>query len=193
MAQIQPPRTVGGPASLNALRSSADISKPASPQHSWQVVRARPESRSGTLRHRAGSSSPFKVLTGGSSAAVEHVHPVHERRTTKKRRLLVVHRWPTTAPATGSSRSTPSDRVSRSAGAGGPLRSAANLGRVVSRRELSRQAGLADLSERRCDSILVGLRRRLGSDAIRTVRSRGWMLEDMRRHARQLLGVPSGT
>jgi DNA-binding response OmpR family regulator len=54
----------------------------------------------------------------------------------------------------------------------------ANTGRVVSRRELSRQAGLADLSERRCDSILVGLRRRLGRDAIRTVRSRGWMLEE---------------
>lgn len=53
----------------------------------------------------------------------------------------------------------------------------AHSGRVVSRRELSRQAGMADLSERRCDSVLVILRRRLGQGAIRTVRSRGWMLE----------------
>lgn len=49
-------------------------------------------------------------------------------------------------------------------------------GRVVGRRELARRAGLADLNERRCDSLLVSIRKCLGPDSVRTVRSRGWML-----------------
>jgi hypothetical protein len=51
------------------------------------------------------------------------------------------------------------------------------MGKVVSRRELARRVGLADHSARRCDSLLVGVRRVLPPGAIRTVRSRGWMLE----------------
>ena len=54
----------------------------------------------------------------------------------------------------------------------------ANRNRVVGRRELARQAGLAELNQRRCDSVLVGVRRQLGPDSIITVRSHGWMLAD---------------
>ena len=54
----------------------------------------------------------------------------------------------------------------------------ANRGRGSSRRERARRAGLASLSERRCDSLLVAIRRALGPNAVVTVRSRGWMLSD---------------
>ncbi len=53
---------------------------------------------------------------------------------------------------------------------------AENCGRVLSRQELARRAGLGDLSPRRCDSLIVGIRRRVGADRVRTVRRRGWML-----------------
>jgi DNA-binding response OmpR family regulator len=51
-----------------------------------------------------------------------------------------------------------------------------NAGRVVDRDQLRRDAGLADLHARRCDSVLVGLRRTLGPGALVTVRRRGWRL-----------------
>jgi DNA-binding response OmpR family regulator len=48
-------------------------------------------------------------------------------------------------------------------------------GRVVSRAELVRRLKLP--SPRRCDSILVGLRRVVGPTALRTVRGRGWRFD----------------
>jgi DNA-binding response OmpR family regulator len=51
-----------------------------------------------------------------------------------------------------------------------------SAGRVLSRTELARRSGIADLSARRCDSLIVGIRRGVGADRIRTVRRRGWML-----------------
>lgn len=51
-----------------------------------------------------------------------------------------------------------------------------NNGRVVDREHLRRQAGLEQLSARRCETLLVGVRRALGPDAIVTVRRRGWRL-----------------
>ena len=68
----------------------------------------------------------------------------------------------------------------------------ANPGRVISRRELAHHAGLADLGERRIDSILVGLRRRLSPDSIITVRSRGWMLSEQALRSAPALLEPGG-
>jgi hypothetical protein len=49
---------------------------------------------------------------------------------------------------------------------------------VVSRSELARAAEIADLCDRRCDSLIVGIRRAVGAERIVTVRRRGWMLTD---------------
>ena len=46
--------------------------------------------------------------------------------------------------------------------------------RVVSRSELIRRAGLSARSPRRCEALLVSLRRALGEEAIANVRGRGW-------------------
>lgn len=63
-----------------------------------------------------------------------------------------------------------------------------NAGRVVSRREMAQLVGLVDLSVRRCDSLLVGVRRALSANAIRTVRSRGWILQpEALREAKEVL------
>ena len=49
-------------------------------------------------------------------------------------------------------------------------------GTVVSRADLIRDAGLGDLSARRCESVIMSLRRILGADAIVNLRRRGWRL-----------------
>jgi DNA-binding winged helix-turn-helix (wHTH) protein len=49
-------------------------------------------------------------------------------------------------------------------------------GGVVDRDQLRRDAGLDELSPRRCEAVLVGIRRALGPDAVVTVRRRGWRL-----------------
>lgn len=49
-------------------------------------------------------------------------------------------------------------------------------GRVVGRAELIRRAGLTGLGPRRCDALISGIRDRIGSERLLTVRRRGWML-----------------
>jgi DNA-binding response OmpR family regulator len=71
-------------------------------------------------------------------------------------------------------------------------------GRVVSRTELARAAGLDGLSPRRVDGVLVRLRRALPVGALVTVRGRGWALlptSDVHRVGtlRKRAGHPGGT
>jgi DNA-binding response OmpR family regulator len=49
--------------------------------------------------------------------------------------------------------------------------------KVLSRTELAQAAHLEGRSSRRCDAILVVLRRQLPPGAIRNVRARGWILD----------------
>lgn len=49
-------------------------------------------------------------------------------------------------------------------------------GRVVTRSELARRAGLRHLQPRRVDVLLVNVRRAVGPEHLQNVRGRGWML-----------------
>ena len=49
-------------------------------------------------------------------------------------------------------------------------------GRVVTRQQLARRAELTHLSDRRCDQLLLDVRRALGPSVVRNVRGRGWIL-----------------
>jgi DNA-binding response OmpR family regulator len=55
---------------------------------------------------------------------------------------------------------------------------ARHAGTVVSRAAIASEAGMGDLNVRRCDSLIVGIRRCVGANRIVTVRRRGWMLVD---------------
>lgn len=122
--------------------------------------------------------------TGEVTGDVPNSQERHNRGTKVEHFLLNVSRHDTRFPLSRhrdwtSLMSTPS---ARSTNPLGPTERAvltvlvSQAGRVVSRQNLVRMAGLAHLSPRRCDTAIVSLRRMLGSTAIQTVRSRGWML-----------------
>jgi DNA-binding winged helix-turn-helix (wHTH) protein len=50
-------------------------------------------------------------------------------------------------------------------------------GKITSRDDLNKLAGLNG-SQRRCEAVLVNLRKALGDGAIVTIRRRGWMLDN---------------
>lgn len=53
---------------------------------------------------------------------------------------------------------------------------AAGPNRVMTRLEIARAAGITDLNQRRCDSLIVGIRRVVGAERLITVRRRGYLL-----------------